>query len=395
MLVRLIPRLMLVVAAAFVGPVALLGVASWRATQGIDERVSAQASQVVLRAEKERLAWVVRELALEIDRELQGWQAEVALLRHSLEYQLRVPSRSALDSGPYVGKDTAELPALGYVDQGTGCFADWDQRTDSSPWLPRSAVERVREEPVFRARMARRLRDLAWATPLLAGVRERHASEIDLAWIVLNEGLTNVQPPYDYRRVVAEDPGIITLNESEEDYVRLAAPELNPGRTTRWLPPYLDHFRGVWMTSCVAPLYADDQFEGSVGIDLLLPTITQRVVQLAPFEAGFAVMLDAEGRPIAIPDRAIDLLFGDPDSRSLIRRSVTSSRDGSWSPEDVAALRRLVLPSSDITAVRELGGALGQGQGTTGILLAEEAHLASFATVPLSGWRLAVPVKRA
>mgnify|MGYP001619202125 CR=1 FL=1 len=51
----------------------------------------------------------------------------------------------------YVDKDTAGLPAYGFVNPKYGAYAEYLHRGPQSPWIPRWVLQRLAEEPGRRA----------------------------------------------------------------------------------------------------------------------------------------------------------------------------------------------------------------------------------------------------
>jgi len=73
-----------------------------------------------------------------------------------------------------------------------------------------------------------------------------------------------------------------------------------------WSEPYLDAaLNGLVITSST-PVYDDTgEFRGVAGIDIRLATITERVSSLSIGETGYAFLIDADGRAIAIPNAGL------------------------------------------------------------------------------------------
>lgn len=84
-----------------------------------------------------------------------------------------------------------------------------------------------------------------------------------------------------------------------EDF--LVAPNHNPARQTVWLPPYRDDAGQGLLVSADTPIYYGDEFQGFIGIDISLARLIERLSQLTPTPGSFAVLLDADGRLIAVP----------------------------------------------------------------------------------------------
>jgi len=221
---------------------------------------------------------------------------------------------------------------------------------------------------------------------------------LDLVWVVMVDGPTNVQPAYDYSQVLADDPSVADLVEAEQDYVRLVGPEADPERSIRWLPPYLDPFKGIWMTSVVAPLYEGDSFVGSVGADVLLPTVSEAVRSADPGHRGYAVLLAGDGRLVATPEQGMDALAWEPTYRSALHRTLLPIDEQHWPEDEVAALNGTSLADHPDPGVRELVAAMERGErGTRRMSLAATPVFVSISPVGATGWSMAVvqPVAQA
>jgi PAS domain S-box-containing protein len=392
--VRLLQKFMLVLGLAFILPAVVLAVTAHMTLRRVAEGAEEKGTQALRGAEKERQIQLSRHHALMIEHFLGQHQADVdalAALYQRLERGEGVTIGEPA-SAPYEGADTAGLPPYGYVHPTWGAYADYEHRGQACPWLPRPQVEQVRADPAFREHISRELDQLMAMTPFLSDVLSHRRQSLDLVWIVLADGPNNVQPPYDYPAMIAADPAIPDVDERQQDYVLLLDEEHNKDRQTRWLEPYLDPFKGVWMTSCVAPMYRGDRFLGTVGLDVLLPIITSQVIDLEARSGGYAFLLAASGRIIAVSPDGIGDLAVDDAHRQALAQIFEPVEAQHWTSALQQALQTSLAQSTS-QDVQALQAAMrGQEQGEAEISLSGEKKLITFARVPSSGWSLGVVV---
>jgi GAF domain-containing protein/HAMP domain-containing protein len=97
-----------------------------------------------------------------------------------------------------------------------------------------------------------------------------------------------------------------------------AAPEENPERNTVWSPVYLDATGKGLLVTAAAPVYAEDEFMGAVGIDVTLDNIAASIEEARVLGGGYAFLLDDEGRAIALPERGYrDVLGRAPEAEEV------------------------------------------------------------------------------
>ncbi len=378
---------------SFVLPVVVLGASAYFSMRHVERAATEASVGTLLRLEEQRLSELTRAGALDIENFVSIFQAQVESLREAFfllqKNRGRIRPRAASDL--YPGKEKAGLPGYGYVAAEFGAYADFDGKGEGSPWLPRKAVDRVRADPAFAAEISHQLHVLMMLNPVLAGLGRKHQGIIDLAWIVLASGATNAYPPYHYREVIRREPGIVDLDESQEDYVRLLNPQHNPARKTLWLEPYHDRFKGIWMTSCVAPLYEGDRFLGTVGLDILLPTITQKVRELKPGGQGYAFLVTPAGKLIASPDQGIRDLVQDRAYQQALRQTALPAAEQHWDRDSIEALSRASLAETPDAGLLGVIRAMGRGERSIQqVTLSGEKKLLSIAPVPSSGWSLGI-----
>ncbi len=392
---RLLYKILLVLVVAFLLPVAVLGITGYLAIQRVGHRAGRQLRTELVEAERVRLLEYARLKALEIDRFCARYEAEVEHMTRTYARIRQTPDRYDLSRliDAYPDRNSGGLPGFGYVHPLFGAFNDFDNRVAGCPWLPKHAVERARTDPKYREEAVRSLFEVMLLDPALVEAWQALKGTLDLAWVVLLTGATNVHPEYTYYEVIRDEPKVLDLDESGEDYVRLLNPVNNPSRKLRWLEPYLDQFKGIWMTSAVAPLYDGDQFLGTVGLDILLDVLVQKVLATDPGGQGYAFLLTASGRPLAMPEAGIrELLFDEAHAAALRETSLPAGQQR-WDEGKIKALEGTSLETHPDPAVRWVVQSMKRGDGAVSELqLAGTKRIVAFSPVRSAGWSLAVVV---
>jgi PAS domain S-box-containing protein len=391
---KLFYKISAVLLVAFLIPLLLLGVTGYLSVREIGDRTTATTSEVLLRAEKDHLFKRARTEALELENLCSAYEMGVRHLRSHFEFIARDLGRYDLGALPayYRGVDTAGLPAYGYVHPAHGAYADFDGKVPGGPWVPRPVIQAVRKDPELRRSVAQSLhRAMLFDAHLELATLHYHGT-VDLAWLVSRDRVTNARPEYDYNDLIARNPAILDLDESQEAYVRSVDPAHDPERRIRWLEPYLDNFKRVWMTSCVAPVYIGETFAGSTGMDILLSVIAQRFAGAHGGEE-YAFLASAGGKMLASDEAGILEIAWDPVHQQALRQVFLNERDQHWTPEMIEACETRRLDQSPNPEVRALVRAMLDGQsGVRELNLSGETKLVAFAPVRTTGWGLAIVV---
>lgn len=392
---RLHYKIMGLLLLAFLIPAVVLGTGGYLSIKRTGDRAAERSVEALLNAEHERLRNDTRARALDLEQLCSRFEDAVSHVSARVARTHRKLPLYRLEaiSSTYEHRDTAGLPGYGYVHPVHGAYADYEGKGPGGPWVPRHVVDQVRKDAAKREEVARSLHTVMLVNNELIDANRQFPSTLDLAWVVLWNGVTNAHPPYDYKKIIARNPDIVDLDETQQDYVLVAAPKANPERRVRWLAPYLDHFKGVWMTSCVAPVYHEDEFLGAVGSDILMSVITGRVLQEESPRHGYAFLVGPTGKVVAIPEQGVDDILWLPEHRKAMRETYRAPRDQVWSDEMVRTIELTSLSDSPNLALR---GVVEQMlQGRTGLRTFELGHstkLVSYAPVRTSGWSLAVVV---
>ncbi len=382
---RLLHKMVCALTVALAVPVAAAGLVAASALEAVEVHATREATRSLVEAEVQELERLAGERAQSIEAILAPLAEDVRVLKAAFESTtrpgMRVPGAEVYPPSLF--------PGYGRVDARLDVYADFEQRGPGSPWVPRYAVKAARSDPATRRRLAGDLDRLMQVGPLLRDVTTRRQGTLDLAWVVLTGGAVNTWPPYDYPTLLRDDPALADLVEADEDYVRLVSPAENPRREVRWIEPYFDPFKGLWMTSCAAPLYQGEVFEGAVGLDLLLPTVAREVLQAGKDGNPGLFLLTGSGRLVAAGPMAVERLGRDEQHRAALRHRHLD-HDGAWTPEEIEALKTPLVdhPDPEVRAlVRDVaaGGRLSRKATLGGV----DVFVAS-APVPSVGWTLVV-----
>ncbi len=208
----------------------------------------------------------------------------------------------------YSSNTVPYLPAWGYVhtanDERMGAWADWDDRVQACPYLNSSVVKHAAENPVF-ARWLRNEINLTLAFDnIFKPIYENNQPNVVNVWMVRRGGLTNSYsvPALDYGQLLKDGEITDDWDEDSENYVTLADNINNPLRKVVWTDPYFDPVGNGWMVSCIGPIYKENLFIGTVGIDVQLDLILNSVLDITMYKTGHAFLIDTVGNTIAHKD---------------------------------------------------------------------------------------------
>ncbi|QDG53727.1 response regulator [Persicimonas caeni] len=386
----MIHKILGVLVVAFVPLLVLVAWAASNSMSEIEDHATSEAASALRAAEYRRLAHSADERSHSLEVELAQLEGDVASLQSAWSGMTR-PQRRVMRLVEYEEPGLLDFPGYGYVDPEIGAYADFQLRSNASPWLPRFAVERARNDPQWREHLEGQLNRAVQLTSLLSDTISRHQNILDLAWIVMADGPTNAQPRYDYAALIAADPSLANIVEAEFDYVRRVGPEFNPKQQVTWLDPYFDPLKGIWMTSCVAPLYEAGGFVGSVGVDVLLSTVIRHVTKVDKEAGEYVFLTTGGGHLLAASEDAVDVLTWTDAHRRAFRRTLNSSKTRTWTDAEIDAMRSNTLDEHPERNVRELAEAMAAGKkGTWELELGGERVIVSIAPIENAGWSLAV-----
>ncbi|MFC4637790.1 PAS domain-containing protein [Deinococcus hohokamensis] len=91
-------------------------------------------------------------------------------------------------------------------------------------------------------------------------------------------------------------------------------------RRTVWSPPYLDDVGHGLLVTASTPVYLRGEFRGIIGADVSLTQLSAHLSAMKPTPGGFVVLLDGQGRVIAAPQQALNVLLGQAAPRTVKAR---------------------------------------------------------------------------
>jgi signal transduction histidine kinase len=323
---------------------------------------------------------------------LDDYYRDVEILQAAYGFYDKNTMTDWLDSQSVYASSMPGLPQYGFVNEKYGVYADFDKRGSSCPWMPKKNVTKALTDVQFRKQVAGELDVSVSLNPIFKFFYEKHKETLDLIWVVFSSGVTNVVPAYDYNEIIKEDPTIVDLDESQEDYVRLLNPENNPERHIRWLDPYYDSFRRTWMTSVVAPLYKNNKFQGTIGMDILLDNLTVDVVNISLANKSFSFLLDSKGGVLAMPQNGIEAIIKTGAVKFAFQELFKPLEEQEWDEETLALLAAPLIDGARDEWKDLLSDMLAQKSGTRIINVDGEDMVASSVQISNAGWSLAVVV---
>lgn len=168
------------------------------------------------------------------------------------------------------------------------------------------------------------------------------------------------------------------------NFFYLANAKHNPQRKAVWTDAYVDPAGRGWMISSIAPVWKADRLEGVVGIDVSLRTMVDRLVGLEVPWGGSALLVDKRGSIVALPPRA-EKTFG---LKELVAHDYTGAIMADTTKPEAFDLHR--RPATN--ALADAMDKVDHGEMTLDL---NGPHLASYRTIPGTGWRLLVVVPQA
>ncbi|HOY68334.1 MAG TPA: ATP-binding protein [Candidatus Ozemobacteraceae bacterium] len=395
---RIAPKLSITFILAALLPLIAIGCAGMYLLANLGDTAIATSRANAIISEKLRLQQLAADKARIVEDFLADHHRDVLLLKR--QFERLASDGAALPAGhpkPYAGRDTAGLPGYGFVDTEARAYANWNGLgTPGGLWLRRGLVERVRSDAVYAQRCSAMLDRLSGLMPLMDSLHEKHLTSCDLVWIVTTLGPVAVSPD-EYAREVRRDPGLADFDETREEYHRPFTPENNPKRETRWMRPYLDVIKNIWMTSCVAPLYDGDTFQGTVGFDVTIENLLGWLKGLQIGNRGFAFLISAGGMPLAIPTEEIDRMVRDPLLRQALREAGRPAKEQHWTPELGAVMQRSIAEDAPPMLTGLYASMMRQGAGADVIDFPDGNRIIAYCPIRETGWSigLALPIDEA
>ncbi|WP_188746825.1 sensor histidine kinase [Marinobacterium zhoushanense] len=195
------------------------------------------------------------------------------------------------------------------------------------------------------------------------------------------DSMNRIYPYFDVLEQYPVDIDIPTYNFYYE-----ADAEHNPERGVVWTDVYVDPAGQGWMVSAIAPVYARQSsfLEGVVGLDVQVSAVIDQILSLKlPWES-YAMLLDSGGTIMAMPQSA-ELDWG---LKELTSHSYDQAiRQDMFKPERFNIFKR---PDTEPLAAQ-----LVSPEGIVTLSLNGRSKLATWATIPNTGWRLLIIVDEA
>lgn len=155
--------------------------------------------------------------------------------------------------------------------------------------------------------------------------------------------------------------------------------EHNPERRNVWTEAYIDPAGHGWMVSSIAPVWRGNRLEGVVGIDITLANIIARLLKLDLPWNGYAILIDQKGSILALPpagerDFGISELTAHDYNSAILADTLKPDDFNVNLREDARVLAAALKAKDDGQVELDLNG----------------DRLASFVTIPQTGWRLVI-----
>jgi len=87
----------------------------------------------------------------------------------------------------------------------------------------------------------------------------------------------------------------------KQEFFTVADPQNDPDKTAKWTTVYNDPAGNGLMITAAHPVYSNDNFMGTIGVDFTLVNIAKNIEDYSPLEGSYAFLIDNAGRAIALP----------------------------------------------------------------------------------------------
>lgn len=229
--------------------------------------------------------------------------------------------------------------------------------------------------PVGEAQRAKVGRTLALES-LMKDIQQSHPL-VDSLYFNTHDSLNVIYPYFDALAQYAPRINIPTFNFYYE-----ADAQHNPSGKVRWTDAYLDPAGHGWMASAIAPVYNGEFLEGVVGIDVTINKITDYILDLDIPWSGYGVLIGKDGTILALPPN------GEKDwglNELKEHHYEEAVQQDTFKPDDFNLYKR-----PDLTTIAQ--AVSQQDSGFQDIQLNSKSIVASWSTVPETGWKLLVLV---
>ena len=179
----------------------------------------------------------------------------------------------------------------------------------------------------------------------------------EISWLHPNINLGSIVPP-DYLA-------------TQDIFYTTGSPENNPDRQAVWTPVYDDPGGQGTLVSVIAPVYARNRFMGVIGIDVSLAGLTE-TIETEDFGVGegvYALLLDTEGKALALPEQAyLDILGRERQSGEFGVDIVASAR-----PEFTTLIDTILAGET----------------GLQSVVIDDQELFVAYAPLSITGWHIA------
>ncbi len=101
------------------------------------------------------------------------------------------------------------------------------------------------------------------------------------------------------------------FNPTSADFFFIADPTHDPDKSTKTTDVYDDPAGNGLMITVTSPVYkTDGRFVGVIGIDVILSNIANNIKDYSPIESSYAILIDNNGKAIALPDQGYKDILG-------------------------------------------------------------------------------------
>jgi len=384
-------KIMLGVVIAALIPAALIATYSVLSMQAMNVHATEKLKSELKDAQTEKFQAYTGSEAEKIDLLFSAYYKDTKLLQEygNHIYNNYSQFKDAYHPDYYPDKNHSGLPGFGYIHPEYGIYADWEHRGIGNPYLSASIVRETFNNTTYQAYVSEELHKVMLFDSIFPEVYNKHNDTADLVWVLRLGGFSNCYPWFSYEEVLVENPDYDNISDDEQDYVVLANPENNPGRDVIWLPPYLDPTKGVWMTSCIAPLYLNDSFIGTVGIDIILKTLVDYTASINYGNDSYAFLVSEDGTVLAMSERGIDEILWNETHKRALREILKPAGEQNWTQEMQDAIENIKInetPNQDIARIFNL--VLQGNTGYSSANLNGKEVVFSYAPVNSTKWHL-------
>jgi HAMP domain-containing protein len=275
-----------------------------------DQSVNDSTSALISQANSD-LTTQTSDRAIQVEQFFKDIEADAKFLKDFAHDVYNNPEKYEVEGYPnyqYSTNTVPYLPDWGYVhqanDERRGAWGDWDSRVQACPYLNSSVVNHAASDPQFATWLRNEINLTLAFDHVFKPIYNNNQPNVVLVWMVRHGGLTNSysKEPVNYGELLASRDITDDWDEDAEDYVTLANPKNNPLKEVIWTEPYYDTVGNGWLVSCIAPIYRQSEFIGTVGIDLQLDVILDTVLDITMYRSGHAFLIDDTGNTIAHKD---------------------------------------------------------------------------------------------